>query len=74
MDGLDDDTSEDKKDNEGSLTTPNKVHQKVKLAKVDCCRGKFAVNILLHSALIGSIEEPLLNCESSKAKPKEKLF
>jgi hypothetical protein len=37
MDGLDDDTSQDKKDNEGSLTTPNKVHQKVKLAKVDCC-------------------------------------
>ena len=36
MDELDD-TSEDDKDNEGSLTTPNKVHQKVKLGKVDCC-------------------------------------
>ena len=23
----------------------------VSLAKVDCCRGKFAVNILLHSAI-----------------------
>jgi len=52
MDWLDDDTSEDKKDNEGSLTTPNKVHRKVKLSKVDCCLRCFAALVRKFKLLV----------------------